>query len=131
MKNSKLLSLVLVVIVGLSVALFTKDVFAATTTDFTNIALSSNNTTTGSSTSTTDSGNSNKQETVLSSSKNNTTSSTTNNTVLKTNNTTSTYNNSSLPKTGVEDSMPGVILVMVLGVSAVYAYKKMQDYKNI
>lgn len=131
MKNSKLLSLVLVVIVGLSVALFTKDVFAATTTDFTNIALSSNNTTTGSSTSTTGSGN----ETVLSSSKNNTTnntsSNTANSTVLKTNNTTSTYNNSSLPKTGVEDSMPGVILVIVLGVSAVYAYKKMQDYKNI
>lgn len=131
MKNSKLLSLVLVVIVGLSVALFTKDVFAATTTDFTNIALSSNNTTTGSSTSTTGSGN----ETVLSSSKNNTTnnksSNTANSTVLKTNNTTSTYNNSSLPKTGVEDSMPGIILVIVLGVSAVYAYKKMQDYKNI
>ena len=127
MKNSKLLSLVLVVIVGLSVALFTKDVFAATTTDFTNIALSSNNTTTGSSTSTTGSGN----ETVLSSSKNNTTNNTSNSTVLKTNNTTSTYNNSSLPKTGVEDSMPGVILVIVLGVSAVYAYKKMQDYKNI
>ena len=129
MKNSKLLSLVLIVIVGLSIALFTKDVFAAT--DFTNIALNSNNTTTSTGTSTTDSGNSNKQETVLSSSKNNTTNSTTNNTVLKTNNTTSTYNNSSLPKTGVEDSMPGVILVIVLGVSAVYAYKKMQDYKNI
>ncbi len=127
MKKSKILSVVLLVIVSLSVLLFTNDVFAAT--DFTNIALNSNNTTssTGSSTSTTDSGNTNKQETVLSSSKN----STTNNTVLKTNNTTSTYNNTSLPKTGVEDSMPVVVLVVVLGISAVYAYKKMQDYKNI
>ena len=55
---------------------------------------------------------------------------TTNNVVLTTNN-TSSYNNSSLPKTGVGDSIPGAILVVVLGISAVYAYKKMQDYKNI
>ena len=54
----------------------------------------------------------------------------TNNVVLTTNN-TSNYNNTSLPKTGIEDSVPGVLLVVVLGISAVYAYKKMQDYKNI
>ncbi|MFQ9263589.1 MAG: hypothetical protein ACLR44_00630 [Clostridia bacterium] len=55
---------------------------------------------------------------------------TTNNLVLTTNN-TSNYNNTSLPKTGVADTMPAVILVAVLGISAVYAYKKMQEYKNI
>lgn len=48
-----------------------------------------------------------------------------------TRNNTSNYNNTSLPKTGVGDSMPVVILVVVLGISAVYAYKKMQDYRNI
>ena len=41
------------------------------------------------------------------------------------------YNNTDLPKTGVEDSMPIVVLAVVLGISAVYAYKKIQDYKNI
>ena len=46
-------------------------------------------------------------------------------------NNTSTYNNTSLPNTGIGDTVPGVILVVVLGISAVYAYKKMQDYKNI
>lgn len=61
---------------------------------------------------------------------NNTTNNTANNLVLKTNN-TSNYNNTSLPKTGVADTMPAVILVVVLGISAVYAYKKMQEYKNI
>ena len=60
----------------------------------------------------------------------NTTNTATKNTVLTTNN-TSNYNNTSLPKTGVGDSIPGVILVVVLGISALYAYKKMQDYKNI
>ena len=56
-----------------------------------------------------------------------------NNTVLTTNNTTSnnTANNVALPNTGIEDSMPIAILVVVLGISAVYAYKKIQDYKNV
>ena len=64
------------------------------------------------------------------SSTNNVTSIRNNNNVLKTNN-TSSYNNSSLPKTGAEDSMPIVVLAVVLGISAIYAYKKIQDYKNI
>ena len=53
-----------------------------------------------------------------------------NNVVLTTNN-TSDYNNSSLPNTGIGDSIPSVVLVVVLGISAVYAYRKMQDYSNI
>ena len=65
---------------------------------------------------------------------NNTTSNkitnTANNTVLRTNN-TSNYSNSTLPKTGIEDSLPAVILVVIFAISATYAYKKIQDYKNI
>ena len=104
MKKSKLVSLVLVVIISFSVLFMAKDVLAAT--DLTNSIL--NNTTTNKS---------------LNSVSNNTTNNTTNN--------TSNYNNTSLPKTGVADTMPAVILVVVLGISAVYAYKKMQEYKNI
>ena len=125
MKNSKLINIVLVVLISLSVLCITNNIFAAT--DFTD-SLNSQSTSSGTATSTstrTDDGNA----TVLSSNKNNTIN---NNTVLKTNNTTtSTYNNTSLPKTGIEDSMPAVILIIVLGISAVYAYKKMQDYRNI
>ena len=119
MKKSKLVSLVLVVIISLSVLFMAKDVLAAT--DLTNSIL--NNTTTN-----------NSLNSVSNNTTNNTTNNTKNNTannlVLTTNN-TSNYNNTSLPKTGVADTMPAVILVVVLGISAVYAYKKMQEYKNI
>ena len=60
---------------------------------------------------------------------NNTTNNTTNN-VLTTNN-TSNYNKSSLPSTGLESSMPVIILAVVFVISAVYAYKKVEEYKNI
>ena len=46
-------------------------------------------------------------------------------------NNTSVYNNSSLPKTGVEDSIPTMLLLVVFGISAVYAYKKIRDFKNV
>lgn len=48
-------------------------------------------------------------------------------------NNSSVYNNTNnnLPKTGIEDSIPVAALVVVFGVSAVYAYKKIKEYKNI
>ena len=41
------------------------------------------------------------------------------------------YNNTSLPSTGIGDSLPIAALVVVFGISAVYAYKKIKDYRNI
>ena len=116
MKESKLVKIVLIMILSLIVILAfnTKQSLAAnniTITDLTNSI--GNNTTTNNTT------------------VNNTTvNNTTNNTVLTTNN-TSNYNNSSLPKTGIEDSISGIVLVVILGISAVYAYNKIQYYKNI
>lgn len=117
MKNSKLVKIVLIMIISLLVVIVAKNSLAVK--DLTD-TLSGNNTT----------GNS-----IITLTGNNTISGTTNNTtsnnaVLTTNN-TSNYNNTSLPKTGIGDSVPGVIFIVVLGISAVYAYKKMQDYKNI
>ncbi len=43
----------------------------------------------------------------------------------------SIYNNTNLPKTGIGDSLPIAALVVVFGISAVYAYKKIKDYRNI
>ncbi len=43
----------------------------------------------------------------------------------------SIYNNTSLPSTGIGDSLPIAALVVVFGISAVYAYKKIKDYRNI
>lgn len=63
----------------------------------------------------------------------------TNNTNTNTNNTNNTnktnnssvYNNTNLPSTGIEDSIPVALLVVVFGISAVYAYKKIKEYRNI
>lgn len=43
----------------------------------------------------------------------------------------SIYNNTSLPSTGIGDSLPIAVLVVVFGILAVYAYNKIKDYRNI
>ena len=80
-----------------------------------------------------------KETTVKSENENNTLSinntNTTNNTTNKTSNNTSVYNNTNTPnslsKAGLEDSIPTMVLIVVFGISAIYAYKKIGDYKNI
>ena len=49
----------------------------------------------------------------------------------KTTNNSSLYNNTNLPKTGIEDSIPVAMLVVVFGISALFAYKRIKDYRNI
>lgn len=51
----------------------------------------------------------------------------TNNNVANTNNNT---NNSSLPQTGIEDSGMGMLLIICVA-SAIFAYRKISDYRNI
>ena len=49
----------------------------------------------------------------------------------KTYNTNSNTNNKSgLPQTGIEDYNIGILLIIGVG-SAIFAYKKIQDYKNV
>ena len=76
-----------------------------------------------------------KNSTSNNTSSNNTNRNTTTSNTNKSNNTnnSSVYNNTNnnLPKTGIEDSIPVAALVVVFGVSAVYAYKKIKEYKNI
>lgn len=120
MKNSKLVKVVIGAIISLSVIIMANQVFADNVTDLTNLLGNSNSTNNTSSNTTTN--NTTTNNTVNNTSKNNT--------ILTTNN-TSVYNNSSLPKTGVEDHIPATILLVVFGISAVYAYKKIQEYKNI
>ena len=132
MKNSKLVKIVLIIIMSLAIIIATRSSFAATsltdgsltgTSTTGNSITSGDNTIPGNTISSGTTGNS-----ISSGTSGN--SITPKNTVLTTSN-TSNYNNTSLPKTGVEDSMPIVVLAVVLGISAVYAYKKIQDYKNI
>lgn len=116
MKKTKIVSIVLIVMIVIAMLFTARNVFAA---DDLGYLLGNNVASSGGS-----------SKPANSTPSNNVLNNTTNNLVLTTNN-TSTYNNSSLPKTGVADSMPVAVLVVVLGISGVYAYKKMQEYKNI
>lgn len=71
----------------------------------------------------------------------NTATNTTTNTATNTSNTgntanliggnnTSTYTNTTLPQTGAGDYAM-ILMIGVLGVVAIYAYKKVRDYKNV
>lgn len=126
MKNSKLVKVVMGAIISLIVVAMANQVFADNVTDLTNAlgnsSSSSNSSSTNNITSNTALNNTTRNNTVNNTIKNNS--------VLTTNN-TSSYNNTSLPKTGIEDNIPATILLVVFGVSAVYAYKKIQDYRNI
>ena len=117
----------LVILVSLTLIVTTNFVQAVDNTtgyqDLTN--LTGNNSSSNNNTSNTNSANSNNT------SKNNSNALNTGAVTNTNKNNTSTYNNSSLPKTGVEDSIPTMLLLVVFGISAVYAYKKIKEYKNI
>ena len=123
MKNSKLVKVVMGAIISLIVVTMANQVFADNVTDLTNAL--GNSSSSSNSSSTNNSTNNITGNTAL----NNTTRNNTVNNTIKNN--TSSYNNTSLPKTGIEDHIPATILLVVFGVSAVYAYKKIQDYRNI
>lgn len=117
MEKSKVMKLILTIILGMVIAFTATQVLAADADDEedfspSNIILS--NETLGNKTPS-----------------NNTPSNNTPSNNLVGNNSSSSYNNTNLPKTGIEDSMPVVVLVVVFGISAVYAYKKINDYKNV
>ena len=126
MKNSKLVKVVMGAIISLIVVAMANQVFADNVTDLTNALGNSSSSSNSSSTN-----NITNNTALTNTTRNNTVNNTLkNNSVLTTNN-TSSYNNTSLPKTGIEDHIPATILLVVFGVSAVYAYKKIQDYRNI
>lgn len=60
----------------------------------------------------------------------NTNTNTNTNTNIPTNTNTSTYTNSNLPQTGENDHIV-ILSIAIFAISAVYAYKKIRDYKNI
>ena len=130
MKNSKLVKVVMGAIISLIVVTMANQVFADNVTDLTNAL--GNSSSSSNSSSTNNSTNNITSNTALNNTtRNNTVNNTIkNNSVLTTNN-TSSYNNTSLPKTGIANSTPVVILIAIFGISAVYAYKKIRDYKSL
>ena len=134
MKKSVVMKIFLVVLVSLMLIITTSYVQAVdNTTGYQDLTNLTGNNTTGNNTSGNNTANNNSANNTA---RNNTARNNSNalNTGAVTNsnrNNTNTYNNSSLPKTGVEDSIPTMLLLVVFGISAVYAYKKIKEYKNI
>ncbi len=131
MKKSKVMKLILVAILLMSIVFIATHVLAADDVeenlDLTNLLGNSSNTANTSNTTNTNPGNTNSSNTA-----NVNLNTNLSNTNSNTNNTNSSlYNNTNLPKTGLSDTLPVVVLVVVGGISAVYAYKKISDYRNI
>ena len=127
MRKSNLIKVISILVVSLMVMLFSTNVMAAETDNgFTDLTPEvGNNTTNGTPNNTSNSNTNNTNNTNRNNISNNTNR--TNNT-----NNSSIYNNTnSLPKTGVTDSIPVAVLLIVFAISAVYAYKKIKDYRNI
>lgn len=123
MRKSNLIKVISILVISLMVMLFSTNVMAAETDNgFTDLTPSVNNT------------NTNNSNTNSTNNTNSNTNNTNTNNTNRTNNTnnSSIYNNTnSLPRTGVTDSIPVAVLLTVFAISAVYAYKKIKDYKNI
>lgn len=126
MKKSNLIQIITILLVSIMVMLFSTSVNSETTLDPINMqALESNSN--SNSANNTNTNNTNKANKTNNTNTNNTNKA---NNINNTNN-SSVYNNNNLPKTGIEDSIPVAALVVVFGVSAVYAYRKIKEYKNI
>lgn len=133
MKKLNIVKSLLIALVSLSMIMFTTNFVLAANDEFEEVDFdnqsSSNSSTNKANT------NSNKSNTNSNKNKANTNSNKSNSNSLNTNgvrgNNVSSYNNTSLPKTGLQESLPTVLLVVVFGISAVYAYKKIKDYRNI
>lgn len=138
MKNLTNAKIILVMMIMIAVMLISTSVFAEDSSgwaDLTNtlsntspspaaatgnvVTPTATNTNTGVSTNTT---------TNLTPSSNTSSNSTQNTTNVTSYNSTNTSN---LPETGLQDSLPLAGLIVVVAISAVYAFKKVKDYQNL
>lgn len=128
MKKTNLIKVISILLISAMVMLFATTVNAADDNSYNDLTstLTGNTSNNASNTSNTNSNSSNNTSNTNSSNN-------TNNSLNMSNNTSnsSVYNNTNLPKTGAADSIPVAMLVVVFGISAVYAFKKVRDYKNI
>ena len=133
MKKSNLIKLFSILLMSIMVIMFTTNVWAEDN-DFTTLPVNTNNTPNTNSNNNNANTNSN-----IPSNNSNTNRSNINSANINSNNTnnannsnnSSIYNNTNLPKTGIEDSIPVAMLVVIFGISAIYSYKKIRDYRNI
>lgn len=128
MKKTNLIKVISILLISVMVMLFATTVNAADDNSYNDLTSTLTGNNSNSSNNSSNTANTNSSNNTA-----NTNSNNTNNSSNMTNNTnnSSVYNNTSLPKTGAADSIPVAMLVVVFGISAVYAFKKVRDYKNI
>lgn len=125
MKKSSLIKIFSIVIMSMMVALFSTGVFAADSLDdFEDLNLEDPANTTSNTNVTSNISNTNLTNT-------NTNANINTNTNIGNTNNSSVYTNTNLPKTGIGDTIPVAMLVVVFGISSIYAYKKVKEYRNI
>lgn len=130
MKKTNLMKVVSILLISTMVILFNVSVFAADNTgfnDLTSTLTNSSNNTNNTNTSNSTNSNTNSSNTNSNTSSNSNKSNTNSNV---NSNMTSIYN-TNLPKTGVESSVPMAMFIIILAISAIYAYRKIKEYKNI
>ena len=135
MKNSNLIKIFSILLISVMIMMFSTNVLAADD-GFNQLTLNTNSSnTTANNTNTqntnTDTANRSAVNTNNTNNTNTRNTNTNNTTNTNTRNNSSVYNNTNLPKTGIEDSIPVALLVVIFGISAIYAYKKIKDYRNI
>lgn len=137
MKKEKILKLMVVLTIGTILVAMTSNVFAADSSsgiDFFEDQTNQLNTTTNTNTNTNTNANTNSNTTnTATNNTTNTTNTTDTSTNVNTTNTTTNANNynTNLPKAGApENTMVGIVIT-VLAIVAIFAYKKVNQYKNI
>ena len=137
MKKEKILKLMVVLTIGTILVAMTSNVFAADSSsgiDFFQDQTNQLNTTTNTNTNTNTNANTNSNTTnTATNNTTNTTNTTNTSTNVNTTNTTTNANNynTNLPKAGApENTMVGIVIT-VLAIVAIFAYKKVNQYKNI
>ena len=124
MKKEKVLKIVVVLIMGIVLFAMSTNIFALSDSD-SGIDFFEDTT--------------NQLDTNTASNTSNTTNTTNTNNTINTTNTTNTNNtanatnnyNTSLPKAGAPENTIMGVAVTVLAITAIYAYKKVKEYKNI
>ena len=138
MKKEKILKLMVVLTIGTILVAMTSNVFAADSSsgiDFFEDQTNQLNTTTNTNTNTNANTNSNTTNTATNNTTNTTNTIDTTNTSTNVNTTNTTTNannyNTNLPKAGApENTMVGIVIT-VLAIVAIFAYKKVNQSKNI
>lgn len=139
MKKSNLIKVcsILLIIVMMTLVLGTTVNAATDNGNFTDMTdtLRNGNTNTNNSNSNTNTNNTNTNtnNTNRNTNKSNTNTNNTNTNTFNNMNTnnSSVYNNNDLPNTGIESSIPVALLIVIFAISSIYAYKKINDYKDI